>query len=931
LIGQRLGSYEVVALLGEGGMGSVYRARDTRLGRDVAIKVVLEAFLADRDRLLRFEREARALAALNHPNIATLYGIEQADGRHFLVMELVAGLTLAELIQAKGQGPTAQTAGDSASFGPRPLALGLTRVVSFATQIAEALEAAHEKGIVHRDLKPANVKITPDEKVKVLDFGLAKAPATEAAGATADTIANSPTLTAIGTQAGMILGTASYMSPEQARGMSGDHRSDIFSFGVVLYEMLTGRQPFQGETVSDVLASVLAREPDLATLPDDCSPRLTELVARCLEKHPKRRWQAMGDVRHELEVIARNPRRSVEPLVAGSSGTQAQTPPRPLWRRALVPLGALALGGVVTAAAFMASHPAPPPSELVTFEILPPSAAPVMSLSPDGRHVVFGTLPVDNEPSRLWIRSLASLQTKIIPGTDGAFIPRGTWIGNVPWSPDSRSIAYVSASGLNRTDVTSGQTTTLVKLAGSAIVLMPGGWSPDGTILYSHRSAIDARGAGIWRIAESGGKPAQVTELSAGDLAHRPSGFLPDGRRFLYVAYPATLGNVNDIRVGSIDRTPAEQDTTTLFTADGPAVYAPPGYLLFVRGGNLMAQAFDANRGVLAGTPPVQIASGAGPTAFASDNGRLLYRLRGGAEDTPPSEIVHFDRKGAVIGKIGPPAAYGDVNVLADGVRLSIGRAEGAELGGHLYIVDPSRGAFTRLNPGTQQDFAAAVAPDNLVAFTFSPEGLSKDLYVRPASGVGEPRALLSTPYPKHANSWTRDGRFLIYDEHVPGRSQDLMMVRREGGTPMALLATEWDETFAMVSPDGKWLAYRTTESGRPEVYVRDFFPDRTPAFGNEKIQISVEGGDKPRWSPDGREIFFLQQEAVMAVSVQAAGSSLKVGIPAKLFETRWSNYIPYDVLGDGTFVVNAITSSRTPGPPMPLRVLMNWETVIAR
>src|SRR5262245_59138878 len=290
MIGQKLGAYEVVAKLGEGGMGSVYRARDTRLGRDVAIKVVLDAFLADRDRLLRFEREARALAAVNHPNIATLHGIEEVDGRHFLVMELVPGQTLADLI---GTG------------------LKVELALDVARQMADALEAAHEKGIVHRDLKPANVKITPDEKVKVLDFGLAKAP-TDASGATAGTIANSPTLTAIGTQVGMILGTASYMSPEQARGMSGDHRSDVFSFVVVLYEMLTGRQPFQVETVSDVLASVLAREPDLAALPGDLSPRLTELVARCLEKHPKRRWQAMGDVRHELEVIAKNPRRSAE-------------------------------------------------------------------------------------------------------------------------------------------------------------------------------------------------------------------------------------------------------------------------------------------------------------------------------------------------------------------------------------------------------------------------------------------------------------------------------------------------------------------------------------------------------------------------------------------------------------------------------------------
>ena len=901
MIGQKLGTYEVVATLGAGGMGEVYRARDTKLGREVAIKVVLEAFLADRDRLLRFEREAKLLAALNHPNIATLHGLEEAGGRHFLVMELVAGQTLAEMLAAGPMTPAA--------------------VVDVARQIAEALEAAHEKGIVHRDLKPANVKITPDDKVKVLDFGLAKASTDAGAhdAAASPTLANSPTLTAMGTQAGLILGTASYMSPEHARGLSGDHRSDVFSFGVVLFEMLTGRQPFQGETISDVLASVLAREPDLGALPKDLSPRLRELVSRCLEKQPKRRWQAIGDVRHELEVIAKTPG-------ATAQGVSAPPPSRPLWRRALAPIGALALGAAATAAAFMASRQTPAPLEPIAFEIPAQATGPVMSLSPDGRHVVFGTLPAESGPSRLWIRSLASLETRPIAGTEGVFIRRGTWFGNVPWSPDSQSIAFAVADGLNRIDVTTGQTTSLLKLSGP--VILPGVWGRDGTILYGQRSAIEARGGGIWRIAESGGTPVQLTELRGDDLAHRPSTFLPDGRRFLYVSYNMNLGVDDQIRIGSIDRKPSEQDTTPLFTADGPPVYAPSGHLLFVRRGSLMAQSFDADRGVLAGTP-VQIASGAGPTVFVSDNGRLLYRTNAN-DETLLSEIVRRDRKGAVLGKIGPPARYGDVNTLADGVGLSIGRSASSDFG-NLYIVDPARHVFTRLNPGTVSDFAAAVAPDNLVAFTHSPDGGSKDLYVRPASGVGDLRALVVSPNPKHANSWTRDGRFLIYDEHVPGRAQDLLMVRREGGTPITLLATEADETFAMVSPDGKWLAYRTTDSGSPEVYVRDFDPDRTPAFGAVKIQISVAGGDKPRWSPDGREIFYFQRETMMAVSVQAAGSTLNLSSPVKLFDTRSASYIPYDVLKDGTFVVNTPVASTTPPAPTPLRVLLNWEASIRK
>ena len=904
--GTRLGQYEITAAIGEGGMGSVYRARDTRLGRDVAIKVVLEQFLADRERQLRFEREARVLAALNHPNIATLHGIEEADGRHFLVMELVAGRTLGEILKAGSITPLTS--------------------VNIAHQIAEALEAAHEKGIVHRDLKPANVKITPEDKVKVLDFGLAKnAEPTVPDGGGEASPANSPTLTAMGTQAGMILGTASYMSPEQARGLSGDHRSDIFSFGVVLYEMLTGRQPFQGETVSDVLASVLAREPELGALPVHLSPRLKDLVARCLEKQPKRRWQAIGDVRHELEIIAKNPHAAVAEETAA-----AGAPPSPAWRRALVPIAALALGAAVTAGAFFASRPAPPPAEPIAFEINPPLAAPVMSISPDGRQIIHGTLPID-APTRLWIRSLSAIEARPLPGTEGALIRRGLWIGNVTWSPDSKSIAFAigadNNTAINRLDLDNGNRTELVRIPGQ--VLLPGGWNRDGAVLYGRRSATDPGGAGVWRVPASGGASIQVTTLATGDVAQRPTGFLPDGRRFLYIAYVASRSE-GIVRVGSIDRSPAEQDTTTLLTAEGPVVYAPPGYLLFVKRGNLMAQAFDADRAALASTPPVQVASGVGDAVLVSENGRLLYRPIGGAEARQQSEIVRVDRKGTVLGRFGPPAAYGDVNALADGAGLAVTRSDGGETinTGFLHIVD-ARGAYTRLNPGPQFNYAAAVAPDNLVAFTYSPDGDARDIYVRPASGVGDARLVVSSPNVKHPNSWTRDGRFLVYDEHVAGRAQDLMMVKREGGAPVTLLATEWDETFAMVSPDGKWIAYRSTESGKADVYVRDFVPDRTPAFGSIKRKVSIDGGDKPRWNANGRELFFANDEALWAVPFDLSAPSPMPGVPVKLFDTRLTSYIPYDVLKDGTFVLNSQIGGRDPATP--LRVVLNWETMIRK
>jgi tRNA A-37 threonylcarbamoyl transferase component Bud32/Tol biopolymer transport system component len=911
VIGQRIGSYSVVEKLGEGGMGEVYRAHDARLGRDVAIKVMLDAFLADRDRLARFEREARALAALNHPNVATLHGMEEADGRHFLVMELVEGRTLSEVLASR---PERGADG-----------LPIAQAVDVARQIAEALEAAHEKGIVHRDLKPANVKITPDDKVKVLDFGLAMIGSgpSGAAEATADVMSNSPTITAMGTQAGMILGTASYMSPEQARGASGDHRSDVFSFGVVLFEMLTGRQPFQGDTVSDVLASVLAREPDLAALPQDLPPRLTHLIRRCLDKHPKRRWQAMGDVRYELDEIAKDP-------TAPAQAAPVLAAPLPLWRRALAPAGGLLLGAVATAVAAQAVRPAPVAPEPIAFEITSPIGAPVMSLSPDGRQVIFGSMAADNEPAKLWMRPIGSLEARPIPGTEGAFVRRGQWLGQVAWSPNSDSIAYVgSGFNLNRLDLITGQVRELVKVPGYSII--PGAWNRDGVILYGQRSAIDARSGGIYRIADASGSPAQLTELTSNDLMHRPSGFLPDGRRFLYrVTLMANAGGASEIRLGSIDRKPSEQDTTALMVADGPAVYAPPGYLIFVRGGNLMAQAFDADRGVLTASQPLHIASGISPALSVSDNGRLLYRAIGGADAAPQTQITRFDRAGKILGTVGPPAIYGDINTLADGMRLSIIKSEAGD-NGHIHIVDPARPVFTRLNPGEPFDFAVAVAPDNLLAFTYSPDGISRDIHLRHASGVGDLRPLVKSPYVKHPNSWTPDGRFLVYDEHVPGRSQDLMMVRREGGSPVTLMATDFDETFAMVSPSGRWLAYRTTESGDPEVWVRDFNPDRTPVFGSEKIQISMDGGDKPRWSRDGSELFFFNGEALMAASVRPDGSTLKVGIPTKLFDVRHTNYIPYDVLKDGTFVVNAVNDGGKPASPTPMRVLMNWETAIKK
>jgi len=580
------------------------------------------------------------------------------------------------------------------------------------------------------------------------------------------------------------------------------------------------------------------------------------------------------------------------------------------------------------------NRPAPVPPDLVTFEISTQSASALASISPDGRYVAYTTAPSGDGPSRLWIRSLSALEARPILSADGLAARAGLLKLGLVWSPDSRFALIVRSAAIQRVEIATGETKELLTLPRN--LLAPGAWSRDGVILFSRRG-LDAGAAGVWRVADTGGAtPVPVTELRPGEVWQKPSGFLPDGRRFLYVAYSTSLNSDAKVRIGSIDRGPAEQDTTSLLSADGPVVYAPAldptgapqstGFLVFVRQRNLMAQAFDPTRAALISASPVQIASGVGSAVEVSDNGRILYRLSDDTDEAP-SELVRFDRKGTMLAKIGPPANYAGVDVV-EGGRLAISRTDANEIQ-HIHIVDPARGAFSRLNPGTLTEYAPAPAPDGTVAYTFSPEGLPRDLYVRADNGAGEPRLLVTSGNVKHANAWSPDGRFLIYDEHVSGRFQDLMIVRKEGGTPMPYLTTEADETFGQFSPDGEWLAYRTTESARPDVFVRDFAPDRTPAYGTEKILISTAGGDKPRWSRDGRELFFLQGNSLMSVSI-GPGAPLKVGVPVKLFDARPTSYMPFDVMPDGSFVFVNLTESLTP-TTTSLRVFLNWQTAIGK
>jgi eukaryotic-like serine/threonine-protein kinase len=885
--GTRFGPYEIVAPLGAGGMGEVYRARDTRLERDVALKILPESFANDPDRLMRFSREAKTLASLNHPNIAAIYGIEDAA----LVMELVEGRDLSEVIGA---------------LAPHR-GLPLEEALPIARQIAEALEAAHDNGIVHRDLKPANIKVRADGSVKVLDFGLAKAMDPQTSSTSGSSVANSPTMTSPAlTAMGLILGTAAYMSPEQAKGKPVDKRADIWAFGAVLYEMLTGGRLFQAEDMSETLAAVLTR--DIApAIPAGIPQPLRALLEDCLVRDPRMRLRDIGEVRRRLD-------RFDAAGVAQTPQVSARGAGRWLWPAVA---GAAVLAAIVLGVMSM-SRPVPAKPEAVTFEVTAPNLSTLVSISPDGRQLLYASTPAATEPARLWLRPLGGLDARSLPGTEGARRQAG---GRVVWSPKSDAIVFSAADGLRRLDLATGN---LAEVFAGTGVTIPGAWNDDGVVLFGRqRINFDSRTAGIWRVNQAGGAAKPVVALRSGDQFLIPSGFLPDGRRFLYFVAGGTPDAQGEVRLASIELEPDAQPTDPVVTADGPAVY-DDGRLLYVNRGGLMAHAFDAKRGVLTGEP-VLLASGVASTISASRNGHLIYR-EGNEAGMPTSELRQVDRHGGILKRIGPPAAYTEVAVLAGGRRVAVGRYErgGAR---HIQVVELGRDVFTRLTPGNYADYVPIPSVDDLIAFTYSEGAESRDLYVRPANGVGDARALVTSEFVKHPNHWSPDGRFLIYDEHVPGRAQDLLIVPRDGGASIPFLATEADETVAQFSPDGKWIAYRSTESGSEQVYIRDFAPGRSPAYGSQKIQVSVDGGDKPRWSPSGKELFFLKGRSMMAVAVQTS-PRLEVGIAKVLFETRHTSYHPYDVFPDGTFLINTLVDG--PGGVAPaIRVLLNWRSAM--
>jgi Tol biopolymer transport system component len=853
-------------------MGEVWKARDAKLNRDVALKVLPEAFTRDSERIARLTREAQVLASLNHSNIAAIHGLEDS-AVHALVLEFVDGPTLADRIAG------------------RPLPID--EALSIARQLTDALEAAHGQGVIHRDLKPANIKVRPDGMVKVLDFGLAKALDTVPGPGLAHSV--SPTITSPAmTRAGVVLGTAAYMSPEQARGRQADERSDIWAFGCVLFEMLTGRRVFEADEVSDTMAAVLRAEPSWRDLPATTPPSVRRLLQRCLEKDPKRRLADIRDARLEIDE------RDDQGAVARPSRFEG---------REQLAWGVAALGIVATALVgwLLWQRGAPPAqSSASQFVILPPErtsfgADATAAISPDGRSLVF-TAAGAGEPPRLWVRSLDSLVATMLSGTDAARMPF--------WSPDSASIGFFAGGKLKRVDAQGGPVQTLADVDLS--FQFGGTWNRDGVILFS-----PGFNRPIYRVsARGGGEPTPVTNREGTDKnLHGGPFFLPDGRHFLF---SAARGPTNhDIQVASIDA----PDGVNLLTAESPAVYAS-GYLLYLKDGALQAHPFDAATRTLTGEPVPVPASGAfvGDVAFsASNEGTLLHQPQ-----SAQSELVWIDRKGSRVGVAAPASAYLDADLSKDGKWVAFTRW--ATTIQDVWVADLERQITSRFTTEPPLNNVPIWSPDNrTIAFATTRNG-GLDIYQGTVGSTSDQQEMLrlSAPPIVFPSDWSRDGRYLMYYRSDPKSQLDTWVLPLAGDrTPTKLLGSGFNESQGQFAPNGKWIAYVSDESGQAQVWVQAF---PTPA---RRIQVSTTGGAQPRWRPDGNELFYLAMDgSLMSVSVKA-GDTFTAGTPRVLFPTRLdprSLRQRYSVSPDGErFLFQAPVETAKDA----MTVVLNWPALL--
>ena len=885
MIGSSIAHYRVTAKLGAGGMGEVYRARDERLARDVAIKVLPQAFASDAARMARLAREAQMLAALNHPHIAAIYGLEEVGSARALVMELVEGLTLAERIT---QGP-----------------LPLEEALPIARQIAEALEYAHDRGIIHRDLKPANIKVVPDGNAKLLDFGLAKALEGDPAG---QDISASPTLTFAATQAGVILGTAAYMSPEQAKGKTVDRRADIWAVGAVLFEMLAGQPLFQGETASETLAGVIKEEPDWSRLPANLPAPIRKLLARCLTKDPRQRLQAIGEARIAIEQYLANPAADAAPA----------TLPAVASRRALLPWGvsaALAIVAVVALWGWMRGQPVP--RDVKRFAVQLPQnqvmfgVSGSFAISPDGRLLVYNASRPNASGWQLFLRSMDQLQGEPLGSEDGEgafFSPDGQWVG------------YFAGGKLKKVSVRGGASVTLCDAS------LPRGatWGPNDTIILAPYA-----NTGLWRVSAAGGTPQPLTQLGASNQtsSHRWPHFLPGGEAVLFTVLEANNFETARIAVLSL-RT--GQWKIVVEGGTNPR-YIPTGHMVFARGSTLFAVPFDLKRLEVTGEPTPVLEGVSWDNSFGlyhfavSVEGSLVY-VPDTALQAASNQLVWVDRKGIEKTVPAPTRAYTRPRLSPNGQQVAF---RVADPNVDIWVYQFSSGALPRLTFQPGEDEAPAWTLDGKrIAYSSSTVSKPRSIFIKNADGSGTEEVLFEGGIHTHVNAFSPDGRFLLFTDYDPATRGDIYTLPLDGDRkPQVFLKTPFNEYDISFSPDGRWVVYTSDESGQNEVYVQSF-----PGPGG-KWQISAGGGHSPAWAHDGKEVFYRNDAKLMAVSVTTR-PTFSPSAPRVLFEGSYLDNprreANYDVSPDGRRFL-MLKGSVSGSGPMQYVVVLNWSEEVKR
>jgi serine/threonine protein kinase len=872
--GSRIGAYEVTTQLGEGGMGVVFRARDTKLLRDVALKMLPDHFADDPDRLSRFQREAQLLASLNHPNIAHIYGLEQAGTTGCIVMELVEGETLDEKLK---NGP-----------------LKLDEALEIAKQIADALAAAHDRGIVHRDLKPANIKLTPNGTVKVLDFGLAKALSDRAQGTE---VSMMPTKVS-GSMAGMVVGTAGYMSPEQARGREVDARTDIWAFGCVLYEMLTARQAFGGETTTDMIAKIVTAPPDLSLLPPEIPSSVRLLLESTLNKNPQHRLQHIGDMRLFLDQKLFP---ATAPLATGT------TAPRRSPLKALLIGSLAALIAAAVAVAVYSRLSVPPPQSELHFELSLPGIQGLVWVSPDGQHLAYVAQPGD-EARAIWIRTINGDNAQRLPRTENA--------SAVQWSPDSRYIAFLADGKLKKIDLTGGAGQVICDAAN----LRGFTWNRDGVILLSKDNIIA-------RVSDRGGDVQPITTIDTAhkEQAHVGPVFLPDGKHFIYLIIGLVPENAGFF-VGSLDGGMPKRVLPLPNQINGLAYVN--GYLLLV-GGRLTAQRFNESTLAVEGDP-ILLADGVEGAFSVSDNGLLFYRKGSGAP--PTKQLIWFDGSGKQVGEVGAAAAnYGNVELSPKGDRVAVDINTNGNR--DIWVIDIARSVPSRITFENSPEWSPSWSSDESRLIFASTRDGGTGVYSKSSSGVGSTELVFSAEKNEVPVSWSRDGRYAVFSrQHAnAGAAYDTWLLDMSGekkATP--LVESPFDKVTARISPDGRWIAYATNDTGMYQIVVQSF-PD--PNGG--RWQITAQGGFEPKWRHDGRELYYLAFDGkLMAVPIKT-DKTFEAGTAAPLFETPLqvgrslsSRDRRYDVSSDGRFLI--VTPMNTAGP-QPIVAVVNWMAGLAK